>query len=270
MSAALGRLDLTLHHHIDTTFGSLSRLIIEKHDRIMDQMIRRIENMEDALDRGIKELKSEAVDLRKQIHHVQGDVRDIKKKSDRNVESIKGFDAKLEGLEKNIEEHACKCQHSTMEHSPSEPDSERHHYHRSESASQTSHRRTESAHATVGQGETQQGYRSGASRTSNGARVSRSGSKRNRSNTINSQPAASRTSDERGNRREYFTELGAARGPVPDLRDHPAFAESQQVQPQVYGYEHPQNHSSTILDGLPYQNPSLSDGKWYQQAYGQR
>ena len=42
MSAAMARLELTLHHHIDSTTASLSRLITDKHDRIMDQTIRRL------------------------------------------------------------------------------------------------------------------------------------------------------------------------------------------------------------------------------------
>jgi len=244
-------------------------MVIDRHDRMMDETIRRVENLEEILNKGFKELKNEAVDLKRHISNLQGDVNEVKKRENRTIELIKGMDGKLQDLKKHIEENSCKCHQSATEQSGSEPESDRRH--RSEATSHASHRRTESAHPTVGQGESNQHSRSGAGRTSNSARVSGTSSKRDRSNTVNSQQQpTSRMSDERSNKREYFAELGAARGPIPDIRDHPAFADRQHVHEQAYGYGGlGPNGMSSVLDRLPYENPNLSDGRWYQQAYGQ-
>ena len=267
ITAALAQIELTLHHHIDGTFGSLSRLITDKHDQITDQTIRRLENVEHALHKGFKDLKSEARDIRNHVGNLQGDVRDVKKRYDSTMDSITGLDTKLQALERHIEAHACKCQLSVAEQSVSEPESDR--VHRSAATSQTSYRRTESAHPTLGKVEFYRQHRNGASRTSNNVRVSGTSSRRDRSETLNSQQSASGTSDERSNRKEYFADLGAARGPVPDLRDHPAFADTPLAQGHTYGYGLDHTGISGALNGLPYENPSLSDGRWYQQAYGQ-
>ena len=267
INAALAQIDLTLHHHLDSSFGSLSRLITDKHDRVIDQTIRRLENVEEALNKGFRNLRNDIRDIRKYVGNLQTDLKDIKTQHSDNAEIVQGLDAKFQALEKQIEEHACKCYRSPVEQTGSEPESDR--PGRSETLSRTSHRRTESAHPTVGQVEATQSYPGGASRTNNSGRISGASSRRDRSNTVTSQPPPGRMSDERSNRREYFAELGAARGPMPDLRDHPAFADSQQAPEQHYGYAHSQSSLPVSMSGFPYENPSLSDGRWYQQAYGQ-
>lgn len=259
MSAAMARLELTLHHHIDSTAGSLSRLITDKHDKIVDQTIRRLENLEETVSKGFRNVKADFKDIRRDVGSLKGEFKDVAKSSDRVQEMLKGLDEKLDALEKVVEEHGCKCQLAVAERSPSEPESERQKQARS-------HRRTESAHGALGQGEQRQQHRSGASRSSTSARDSGNSHRAHRSNTINSQ-LGKRTSEERDTRMEYFAELGAARGPMPDLRDHPAYSGIQQGQSQMY--EHDQNGLRSILNGLPYEHPSLSDGRWYQQAYGQ-
>lgn len=269
ISASLAQLDLTLHHHIDSTFGTLSRMMTDKHDRIMDQTIRRLENLEDTLSTVFRDLKSEFGDLKKHLSELQMGTDDVMKRGKGTVETITAVHDRLIALEKHVEDLACKCQHSSTEQNTSEPESGRHR--RSKTTSNASHRRTESAHPFIGQTESRQHYQTGVSRTSSNARASGASSRRNRSNTVNSQQQpTSRMSDERSNRREHFAELGAARGPVPDLRDHPAFADRQHVQQQAFGYGglH-QDGMPMVLNGLPYENPSLSDGRWYQQAYGQ-
>lgn len=244
-------------------------MINDRHDRMMDQTIRRLEHLEDILNKGFKELKNEAGDLKKRVSNLQGDVNEVKKRENRIIELIKGMDGIVQNLEKQIGENSCKCQQSAAEQSASEAESD--HRHRSEATSYTSHRRSESAHPTGGQSEPNQHCRSGASRTFNGARVSGASSTRDRSNTVNSQQQpTSRMSAEKSNNKEYFAELGAARGPLPDIRDHPAFADRQQEHGQAFGYGGlSQNGMPIALTGLPYETPSLSDGRWYQQAYGQ-
>lgn len=258
-SAAMTRLELTLHHHLDSTAASLSKLITDKHDKIMDQTIRRMENLEETVSKGFRNLKVDFKDIRKDVGSLKGEFEDFVKSSDKVEDLFKGLNGKLEALEKGVEEQGCQCQLAVAERSPSEPKSE-------SQQRPTSHRRTESAHGALGQGEGRQQYRSGASRSSTSARHSGNSNRVHRSNTVNSQ-LCNRTSDERDTRREYFTELGAARGPMPDLRDHPAYSGMQHGQSQIYG--HDQNGVPPVLNGLPFQHPSLSDGRWYQQAYGQ-
>ena len=56
-SAELSRLELNVHHHVDTVFGSLARLITNKQDQAVDQMIRRIESLETRVDKALKMMK---------------------------------------------------------------------------------------------------------------------------------------------------------------------------------------------------------------------
>ena len=259
VSAAMARLELTLHHHIDSTAGSLSRLITDKHDKIMDQTIRRLENLEDTVNRGFRNLKADFKDLRKDISSLKEECKDVVKSNDRVQDLFKGLDGKLEALEKGVKEHICECQFPVAERGLSEPESER-------QQKPARHRRTESAHGVLGQGEQHQQYRSGGSRSSASARHSGNSSRVHRSNTASSQ-TSNRVSDRTDTRREYFAELGAPRGPMPDLRDHPAYSGMQQGQGQIYGRD--ENGMPSVLNGLPFEQPSLSDGRWYQQAYGQ-
>ena len=64
-SAELSRLELNMHHHIDTAFGSLTRLMINKQDQTVDQIVRRIEAIEAKVEKSVKLLKEvkEMVDM---------------------------------------------------------------------------------------------------------------------------------------------------------------------------------------------------------------
>ena len=257
---------------MDSSFGSLSRLVSDKHDRMMDQTIRRLDKLEELLTKGLGSLKGEVREIRRAIDNVQGDVKDtrgelraahvdvkdIRVVRDVLVEFTEMVNGKLEGLEKIMEEHAIKHEYSNAEQSVG--NSETDHRYRSEGTSQSSQRRTESAHPTFGQGEIRQQERS---------QVNANGGRRNRSYTANSQRPSSTVSDERSNRRGYYIEMEAARGPAPDLRDHPAYAGSQRAQGEGLGHGHGPNAMSDVLSRLPFKVPSLTDGKWYEKAYGQ-
>ncbi|KAK4696065.1 hypothetical protein P7C71_g1796, partial [Lecanoromycetidae sp. Uapishka_2] len=249
---------MTLHHHIDSSSGSLSRLITDKHDRAMDQMLRRLENLEDTVSKVSRILKSEVKDIRKDLGSLHGDLNNVMKGSQRITQLVEDIEGKISTLGSHIEDYACKCQLTATENSMSEFGSDRQQRERS-------HRRTESAHGALGHSEKRKQHQQDAKRLKNGARESAASSRghRSRSNTLSGQPS-SRVSDER--RREYFAELAALKGPVPDLREHPAYAGAQQDEAHGYGQD-PNN----MLHGASYENPSpsLSDGRWYQQAYGQ-
>ena len=257
VAAALAQIELTLHHHIDTTFGSSSRLINDKHDRMIDQTIRRFENLEETVGKELKTLKGEVKEIKKDVGNLGGDLKEVVNGTERNTELIKGLHEKLKVLDEHIEESARKCSQIVIEQSASEPGFDRH-------QRAQSHRRAESARGAFGQGEQRQHYGSGASRSSNSARHSGASSRGHRSNTVSSQPD-NRLSDERSMRREYFAELGAARGAVPDIRNHPAYAGT----PQGQSLGNTMNGMSLRPNGLPHENSTLSDGGWYQQAYGQ-
>ena len=258
MSATMARLELTLHHHIDSTARSMSNLITDKHDKIMDQTIRRLESLEETVSKGFRNLKADLKDIRKDIGGLKEESKDTMESSDKIQELFKGLDGKFEALEKGVTEHSCKCQHAIAERSRSEPENE-------PQEKVASHRRTESAHGALDQGEQRPQYRNGASRSTTSARQSGKSEKAHRSNTVNGQ-LSNRMSSDMNTRREYFTELGAARGPMPDLRDHPAYSGMPQGEGEIYGHE--QDGILSILNGLPFKHPSLSDGGWYQQAYG--
>ena len=255
--AALAQIELTVHHHLDTAFASLSRLITDKHDRMVDQTIRRLENLEDATSKGLRAIKGEVKDLKKDVGSLRGDLKDAVSGNDGAKELIKGLEEKLQALDKHIEEHARSYEGNPREQSASEPDYDRH-------QQASSHRRAESAHGAFGQGEQRQNYGSGVSRSSNSARQSGTSSRGHRSNTVSSH-ICNGVSDERSARREYFAELGAARGAVPDIRNHPAFAGT----PQGQGLGNGQVAVTATPNGPPLRNPSLGVGEWYQKAYGQ-
>ena len=260
ISGAMARLELTLHHHIESSAGSLSRLITDKHDRIMDQAIRRLESLEDTVSKGFRNLKVDFIDVKKDICSLREDFMHVGQSRDRVEELFERIDGKLEALEKGVEEHSCRCQLVVADRSPTGPESER----RQQAAS---HRRSESAHGALDRSEQRQQHRSGTSRSSTSARQSGNSDRAHRSNPVDGQ-LGNRVSNDMDTRREYFAELGAARGPVPDLRNHPAYSGMQQGEVQIHG-RHDENGIPSALKGLPYKHPSLSDGRWYQQAYGQ-
>lgn len=257
VSVALTQIELTVHHHIDTAFGSLSRLISDKHDRMMDQTLHRLENLEDMVSKGFRVVKGEVKDVRKEIGKLQGRLVEGSKSSDHIVGLLRKLEEKLDAFQAQVEEHAAEVKLTIAEQSTIELDRQQRFI---------SHRRAESAHGALGQGEQRQQYQSGASGSSNSARQSETSSRRNRSNTTGSQ-SAGRMSDERSNRKEIYAEVVAPREAVPDLRDHPAFAGTYRGQNQAL--QHSQTGLPNSMHSLPFETPSLSDGRWYQQAYGQ-
>ena len=257
VSVALTQIELTVHHHIDTAFSSLSRLISDKHDRMMDQTLHRLENLEDMVSKGFRVVKGEIKDVRKEFSKLQGRLIDESKSCDQIIGLVERLEGKLDAFQTRVEAHAAEVKHTIAEQSTIELDRQQQFI---------SHRRTESAHGALGQGEQRQQYQSGASGASSSARQSEASSRRNRSNTTGSQ-SAGRTSDERSSRKEIFAEAGAPREAVPDLRDHPAFAGAYRGQNQAL--QHSQTGLPNSMHSLPFETPSLSDGRWYQQAYGQ-
>ena len=256
MPAALVQLEMNLHHHIETCFGSLSRLVTDKHDRIIDQTIRRLENLEEMVGKGQKSGRGDIKDIKKEISSLKAEMKDVVKGSDTVKDLTKALDEKIEKLEKKVDECGCKCQHASPDTNGSESEISR--------AQQSIHvhQRAESAHAPENPVQ-RHPYQSGAGHSTSGRH--RSGnSSRARSNTMGGSGQGSAPGS---SRREYFENLGLARSPAPDLRDHPAFAGTQ----QGYGRAYDANGMRVglgVSDAAPFESTSLNHG-WYQRAYGE-
>ena len=255
MPAAFAQLEMNLHHHIETCFGSLSRLVTDKHDRIMDQIIRRLENLEEVVGKGQKSGKGDIKEIKKDISILKAAMKDSVKGSDAVKDLTKKLGEKIGKLEKKIEDCGSKCQHT----SPNTIGSELERPRVQQAAS--AHRRAESAHAPENPVQ-RQPYQSGASHSSSGRHQS-DNSSRVRSNTMS---GGGQGSGPGSSRREYFEYLGAARSPAPDLRDHPAFSGVQQGYSQTYD-ANGVPVGLGVSDAAPFQPTSLSDG-WYQRVYG--
>ena len=259
LSAGLSQLDMTIHHHIDTAFGSLSRLISDKNDRILDQVIRRLESIEAGLSKNSKQVRSDLKGINSEVGKVKAAIGSVSMNGESTKEVMHSLEGKLAALEKIIEENECCCQqivsNQTMdEESDRKPRS-------------STHRRTESAHGALGISQDCQMQQNGVSRASSKARTSNPNSRDRRSNTTNSLTNGTRVSEERGTRRGYFTDVGAARGPIPDIREHPAYAAVPQPTSHVYDRnEFPIGTAYTA--GAPYGGAQFGDGGWYHQAYG--
>lgn len=256
MPAGLAHLELTLHHHIESCFGSLSRLVADKHDRVMDQTIRRLESLEEMVTKGQKSGKGDVKDMKKEFSNLKAEVRSVIKGNDAIKDLIEALNEKIGKLEKKVEEGGCKGPSVATDTTGNEAESSR------AQKGDIVHRRTESAH-NGGNPERLQQYQSGASHSTSPRHQSGNSSKGRRSNTMSGGGAGSAAGS---SRREYFTELGASRGPVPDVREHPAYSGVQ----QGYGHVYDSNGMPVGLGGSDttiFQAPSFSEG-WYQRVYG--
>ena len=255
LTAGFAQLDLTIHHHIDAAFGSLSRLFTDKVDRILDQTIRRLEALDEGVKRGFKGVKGEVRSIRTDFGSMKGSIDNVGKVSDVMKARLQSLEDKIGALEKHIEEHACKCQQSTSVQDPVEPEAEPHHR-------APTHRRTESADGVLGQAEQRQQYRSGGK-----AHESGRGSRSQRSNTLSGQTGTRASNSDRSTRGEYFAELGAALGPTPELRHHPAYSGLQRAPHTIYD-ENGVPAGMMVPAPMPY-IPALGASAWYDQAFGQ-
>ncbi|KAL9639644.1 MAG: hypothetical protein Q9164_000800 [Protoblastenia rupestris] len=258
LSAGLSQLDLTIHHHIDTAFGSLSRLVTDKHDRVRDQVIRRIEDLEDGFGKNFRQIKSDLKGINSEVGRVKAAIHNFSAGNESIKELVLDLQGKLITLEQHVEENKRHCQQIITNQIVQFEDDRQ--------PRSSTHGRTESAHGALDVSQDRHMLRDGASRTSSKARTSNKSSRGHRSNTVSS-PTNGRVSEDRGARRDYLTDLAAVRGPVPDIREHPAYAGIPQPPSQMYDQNGvPIGLAYTAQ--VPYGAQQLGDGGWYQQAYG--
>lgn len=282
---ALAHLEMTLHHHIDSAFGSLMRTVNDKHERSMDEMNRKFEAMEEKFERDLKhQVADKLVTVRKDIKTLTQTVDGVATTVNETKDSVKGVDDAMKKLDKTVEETHCKCEH----HLPSGNATGRNYigYERGAGASErgpeirgmeTTHHPYNHQHQQLQHHHQQHPANPTISRPPTAGRHSANSNPTQtttrRSNTFSaSDDNTGRPSGERSGRRAYFAEMGRPIGPEPDLRAHPAFAggaagmgvpSQDQVWPHVYGREESAGDGQVL-----YQVPAFSGGAWYQQAYG--
>ena len=242
---------MTLHHHIDSTFRGLCRLVTDKDDHLLDQILTRLDNLEDVVRRGFK-------DIRNDMKTIKGDIGEVKvQNADALFKGLQRVEIKIATLETHIERWQSPA---TREEDAEDPCS-------GEQA--RSGRLGRGIGSAQGQGPPRRGEEraplpASFSRSSSKAPTDRSiRSKGHRSNTSTSQPDLG-YGIERAASRAGFLVDGSHLGPPPDLRDHPAFAGMR-------------GGSQTSIPKLPegagemftsHGGPSFDESAWYHRAYG--
>ena len=264
LSAGLAQLDLTLHHHIDRVFGSLSRQIADRHDRVLDRVLLRIDNFEEKISRELKGLKVEFNSLRKEIGKLRASVSETTHGHDSILKELQTLSGKINDLEKHTAQVKCKDHIRFIDQSNSGSNADRPQRH-------FKHRRTESAHGSLG-GPLAYDDQCLPSHQKNGTAplaASRSSSKirqsghsnGSRTEGLRSRAGTGSSQQESGVRRAVFAELGM-RGEnktVPDVRDHPAYRQQD---------SYVEKREAMAETGGFSGEASLGEGGWYHQAYG--
>ncbi|KAL8701957.1 MAG: hypothetical protein Q9224_000256 [Gallowayella concinna] len=239
----LMQMELNLHHHLETCFGSLMRLTTDNADRMMDKIVRRAEESQECIEKGLKALRSEMKEIRKEVSSVNKEVADASQADDRLKDIIGSLGKRLSELDERVGEIGSQVQRTAVEAS----ESEREEISTYSRGTGSSRRRSRSTHASASsRQEYRQPYTSGTTSGSASTQHSVTSSRGRHSNGTSS-GAAARRSDERSGRKSVS-------GSVPDIRDHPAYR----------GVAESQGPSSPI-----YQAPNYG-AIWYQQAHGPR
>ncbi|KAL8705984.1 MAG: hypothetical protein Q9201_000928 [Fulgogasparrea decipioides] len=246
----LVQMELNLHHHVESCFGSLMRLSTDNTDRAVDKIVRRMDELQETVEKGFKSLKNEVKDVRKEMCSLRKELAVAPKASESLNESVNSLNKKLDQLDGKVGEIESHFQRAAVEASESEREASL-----ANSQGQNSpHRRPEGVRTSAStRSEQRQPYTSGTTHVSNSTQYSINGSSRGRRSTTTSEGAARRSGERSVTRKELFAQIGAVSVPVPDIRDHPAY------RGVVEGY----GQSSSI-----YQVPNYSE-TWYQQAYGE-
>ncbi|KAL8961760.1 MAG: hypothetical protein Q9193_001731 [Seirophora villosa] len=247
MPPGLAQMELGLHHHIETCFGSLMRLNTDHADRTVDKMVRRMEDLRETVEKGFKGLRSEVKDVRKEMTSMRKELAERPGTSSSLKDSISSLDEKLGHLDQKFDAIGNRYQRAAAEMGESEREATSFVYSQSKGSPR---RRSESVHTSASsRPEPRQLHLSGAAHSSSSSAHQSVTSSRGRpSNTTDNSGLGIRASDEREMR------LGAASAQIPDIRDHPAY--------RGVAESHGLNGPSTPI----YQAPNFSN--WYQRAYG--
>lgn len=300
VQAGLAHMELTLHHRIENSFASLIRLVTDKHDMTVNQVVLRLETLEERLERRSKKVEAD-------LEEIKGDLEEMKKElisrqEELSKECLKGFnsvrelvrgvDYKMGSLEKKVEECSYTSQYRCgngelsggrieFDLSPRRPNQS------------PKHRRTESAQATFPAQEPSpvRSLPLGSHATSAARKQSRSSGdgksdySSSQGRHSNSTSTSARSSNDRSaSRREFFADLVATRGqqpPPPDLSQHPAYNQSQPSNgrprpptpipslpsPPFWSSQNSKGGSAKSPTTLLFHKPSSRHLDWYQKAF---
>lgn len=300
VQAGLAHMEMALHHHIENCFAGLTRLVADKHDRTLNQVVLRLESLEARLERRSKKMEAD-------LEEMKGDLEEMKKEiTSRNEESskewlkgfnsvrelVRGVDYKMGSLEKKVEEYSCKSRYPSVngelsgsrvefDVSPRRPNQS------------PKHRRTESAQATFPAQESSplRSFPLGSLATSATKQQSRSSGdgksdySSSQGRHSNSTSTSARSSNDRSaSRREFFADLVATRGqqpPPPDLSQHPAYNQSQSSNgrarpptpipslpsPPCWSNQNSKGGPAKSPTTLLVHKPSSRHLDWYQKAF---
>ncbi|KAL8674435.1 MAG: hypothetical protein Q9168_001168 [Polycauliona sp. 1 TL-2023] len=249
----LAQMELNLHHHIESCFGSLMRLMTDNTDRTVDKLVRRAEESQASMEKGFKALKIEMKDSRREVNGMRRELANASQADEQTKESMGSMGRKLQNLDERMAEMGTWVQRATVGVSPSEREE------RSAWAAEkeSPRRRSKSTQASWSSRlENRQGYASGT--TSGSASTQHSGiSSHGQRSTTASSRAAVRRSEERSGRKEVSTTGGSndGLGLGPDIRDHPAYR----------GVVEAAGPNGNAVSPTPDYGET-----WYQQAYGPR
>ncbi|KAL8991732.1 MAG: hypothetical protein Q9169_007702 [Polycauliona sp. 2 TL-2023] len=245
LPAGLAQMELNLHHHIESCFGSLMRLMTDNTDRTIDKLVRRAEESQESMEKGLKALKSEMKDLRKEVNGMRRELSSAFQADEQTKEGMGLMGRKLKSLDERMGEIGTCLERFAV--SASDNEREEHSTWPQDSASPRRRSKSTQASASSRQ-EYRQAYASGTTSGSASTQQSVVSSHGQRSIAASSR-AATRRSGERSGRKE-----GSTDGPGPDIRDHPAYR----------GVVEGPGPSHAV-------SPTPDYGEiWYQQAYGQR
>ncbi|KAG8531567.1 uncharacterized protein KY384_003197 [Bacidia gigantensis] len=238
LAAGLSRMDMTIHHHLNTAFGSLSRQIEEKHDKVLDRVLGRLDSIEDDITKSFKTMKGEIKAVGTEIGKMKATVINLSSGSEIMAETLRSLENKMEALDKVMETDHQQLLHEFKK------ESERQRQHMAS--------RDESPMTSDGAQPQQQGL----GRTASRVRLGKTSNKNNRSNISRSQQAGG-TSDDRENGAEPHVDMRALPGP-PDIRNHPAYAGIPQPQMQMYD-QHGVPVGTNYPPVLPYGSQHFGD-----------
>lgn len=263
--AGMEQMERNLHHHLDQCFGSLIRLVTDKSDKIVDQMMKHLENFEDKTDKALKGLKGEIRELKKEASLRHQEIKNIAKATDSEIKAIaKATDSireQVNRVEVAVKEMSLKM--DALKRNVEESDKEREMIVRQ--PDESIRRRTESANAALAHNE-QRTRR--PTHSPNGLGQGRQTSRGRQRTTNDAAGSGARRHVGNSTRRVHFAPVGQMRGEAPDLSQHPAYRRGQG---QSTEYRQDGSRVATVFQANQsplFQTPSQHDD-WYHQAYGQ-
>lgn len=243
--ADLAQLELNLHHHINSGFSSMTRLFSDKTDRILDQLGRRLEDLEKKVGKDIKIAESQVTEVKAECANLSQEHKTILKELDMMGNCVRGLDLKLELISGNIEETRCRdhCRQGSFSGSESQ----------NSGCAQPVPRRSQDEIAHGSPRTDHQSQAQTSSHFSQGHRSSPLGAGRSV-----------------GSNKSVLAQTEGIDRQPPDLKDHPAFTSGQSTISLTDSETTSEESGSGVKNMLPlFQTPSFRDGGWYKQAYGQ-